>query len=89
MKMEGQESKAQATLDLADSNRESMVADANMKMSRAAESAACLDVDLDGFMQAAFAAYVRANPAARERVEATHLLEQLDEMRRRGVLATA
>jgi len=89
MKIEGQESKVQAPLDLADSNRESMVGDANMKMSRAAESAARLDVDLDGFMQAAFAAYIRANPAARERIEATHLLEQLDDMRRRGVLATA
>jgi NaMN:DMB phosphoribosyltransferase len=66
-----------------------MFADANMAMSRAAESAARIDIDLDGFMQAAFAAYIRANPAARERIEATHLLEQLDDMRRRGVLATA
>jgi hypothetical protein len=89
MKVEGQESKAQATLDLSDSKRQSLVADANMTMSRAAESAARLDIDLDGFMQAAFAAYIRANPAARERVEATHLLAQLDELRRRGVLATA
>ena len=87
MKMEGQVSKA--TLDLSDSSRDSMVADANMAMSRAAESAARLDVDLDGFMQTAFAAYIRANPAARERIEATHLLAQLDDMRRRGVLATA
>ena len=47
------------------------------------------DIDLDGLMQAAFAAYVQANPAARERVEATHLLAQLDDMCRRGVLATA
>ena len=84
----GQESKGQATLDLPDSNRESMVADANMKMSRAAESAARLDIVLDGFMQAAFAAYIQANPAARERIEAMHLLSQLDDMRRRGVLAT-
>ena len=89
MKIEGQESKARATPDLPDSNRESMVVNANMAMSRAAESAARLDVDLDGFMQAAFAAYMQANPAARERVEATHLLEQLDDLRRRGVLATA
>ena len=89
MKMEGQESKAQATLDLLDSNRDSMVADANTAMSRAAESAARLDIDLDGFMQAAFAAYVQANPAARARVEAAHLLAQLDDLRRRGVLATA
>ena len=66
-----------------------MVADANMKMSRAAESAARLDIVLDGFMQAAFAAYIQANPAARKRIEATHLLSQLDDMRRRGVLATA
>ena len=89
MKIEGQESKAQATLDLSDGNRESLVADANMTMSRAAESAARINADLDGFMQAAFAAYIQANPAARERVEAAHLLAQLDDMRRRGVLATA
>jgi len=89
MKIERQESKAQATLDLPDSNRESLVADANMKMSRAAESAARVDIDLDSFMQGAFAAYIQANPAARERVEAAHLLAQLDDMRRRGVLATA
>jgi hypothetical protein len=89
MKIEGQESKAHATLDLPDDNRESMVADANMKMSSAAESAARLDVDLDGFMQAAFAAYIQANPTARERVETAHLLAQLDGLRRRGILATA
>lgn len=39
--------------------------------------------------QAAFAAYLQANPAARERVETTHLLAQLDDLRRRGILATA
>jgi hypothetical protein len=89
MKTEEQELKAQATLDLPESNRELMVADANLTMSRAAESAARLDLDLDGFMQAAFAAYLQANPAARERIESKHMLEQLDDMRRRGVLATA
>jgi hypothetical protein len=89
MKIEVQEPKAQSPLDLPGSGRESMFADANVAMSRAAESAARVDIDLDGFMQAAFAAYIRANPAARERIEATHLLEQLDDMRRRGVLATA
>ncbi len=89
MKMEGQESKARATLDLSDSNRKSMVEDANTAMSRAAERAARLDVDLDAFMQAAFAAYIQANPAARERIEASHLLAQLDDLRRRGALATA
>ena len=87
MKIEGQEAKA--ILDLQDRSRESMFADANIAMSRAAESAARVDIDLDAFMQAAFAAYIQANPAARERVEAAHLLAQLDDMRRRGVLATA
>jgi predicted translin family RNA/ssDNA-binding protein len=89
MKIEVQEPKAQATFDLPGMSQESKFADANMAMSRAAESAARLDIDLDGFMQAAFAAYLEANPAVRERVEATYLLEQLDDMRRRGVLASA
>ncbi|MGD0838373.1 MAG: hypothetical protein ABSB49_17180 [Polyangia bacterium] len=89
MKIDGQESKAGATLDLSDSNRESLVVDANMTMLRAAESAARLNVDLDSFMQGAFAAYIQANPAARERIETTNLLAQLDDLRRRGVLATA
>jgi hypothetical protein len=89
MNREVQAPKAQVAIDLPDSNRESMLADANLTMSRAAESSARLDIDLDGFMLAAFTAYLQANPAARERVEATHLLEQLDDMRRRGVLATA
>jgi hypothetical protein len=66
-----------------------MFADANMAMSRASESAARLDIDLDSFMQGAFAVHIQVNPAARERVEATHLLAQLDELRRRGVLALA
>jgi predicted translin family RNA/ssDNA-binding protein len=89
MKIEVQELKAQAILDLPGMSQESMFADANMAMSRAAESAARLDIGLDSFMQAAFAAYLEANPAVRERVEATHLMKQLDDMRRRGVLATA
>ncbi len=89
MKAEGQELKARATLDLSVSNRESMVADANTTMSRAAECAVRLDVDLDGFMQAAHTAYLQANPAARERFEAMHLLAYVDDLRRRGVLAKA
>ena len=89
MKMERQEEKAQATLDLSVNNRESMVADANVTMSRAAEYAVRLDVDLDGFMQAAHAAYMQANPAARERFEAMHLLAYFEDLRRRGVLAKA
>jgi hypothetical protein len=89
MKIEVQEPRAQTTLDLPGGSRESMLAKANMAMSRAAESAARLDIDLDSFMQGAFAAYIQANPAARERVEAMHLAAQLDDLRRRGVLATA
>ncbi len=89
MKAEGQETKARATLDLSDSNRESMIADANTTMSRAAECAVRLDVDLDGFMQAAHAAYMQANPAERERLEAMHLLAYFDDLRRRGALAKA
>ena len=89
MTVNRQESKALATLDLSDSTREATVADADMTMLRAAEFAVRLDVDLDGFMQAAHAAYMQANPAARERFEAMHLLAHLDDLRRRGVLATA
>jgi hypothetical protein len=82
-------SKALATLDLSDSARDATVADADRAMQRAAERAVRLGFDLNIFMQAAHSAYMQANPAAREHFEAMHLLAHVDDLRRRGVLATA
>ena len=89
MKAKKRESKAPATLDLSARSRESMVADADMSMLQAAECAVRLDFDLNTFMQAAHSAYMQASPATRERLEAVQLLAHLDDLRRRGVLATA
>jgi hypothetical protein len=89
MKANKQASKVPATLDLSDNGRESMVSDADTSMIRAAECAVRLDFDLNTFMQAAHSAYLEASPATRERLEAVQLLAHLDDLRRRGVLATA
>ena len=89
MKANTQESKARATLGLSASSRESMLEDADRSMLRAAERAVRLDFDLNTFMQAAHSAYLQASPATRERLEAAQLMAHLDELRRRGVLATA
>jgi hypothetical protein len=40
-------------------------------------------------MQAAHFAYLQASPATRERMEAAQMLAHFDDLRRRGVLATA
>jgi hypothetical protein len=77
------------TLDLSASSRASMVEDADGTMLRAAECAVRLDFDLNSFMQAAHSAYMQASPATRERLEAVQLMAHLDDLRRRGVLATA
>ena len=89
MKARKQASKAPAVLELSASSRESMVAAADLSMLRAAECAVRLDFDLNAFMQAAHSAYMQASPATRERLEAVHLLAHLDDLRRRGILATA
>jgi len=89
MNIKKQRSEALATLDLSDVDRDATVADADKAMQHAAECAVRLDFDLNVFMQAAHSAYMRANPAAREHVEAMRLLEHVDQLRRRGVLATA
>jgi len=89
MKGRQQTSKTLATLDLSPGNRESMVADADAWMVRAAESAVCLDFDLNAFMRAAHSAFLEASPATREHLEALQLMAHLDDLRRRGVLATA
>jgi hypothetical protein len=89
MKASKQASKALATLDSSSSAREVKLADANMTMLHAAERAVRLDVDLNTFMQGAYAAYMQANPAAREHFEAMQLLAHVEDLRRRGVLAAA
>ena len=89
MKARKQISETPTTLDLSTSNRESLVEDADVSMLRAAECAVRLDFDLNTFMQAAHSAFMQASPATRERLEAVQLLAHLDDLRRRGVLATA
>jgi hypothetical protein len=89
MKTKKQASKAPATLDFSTSSRELMLADADKSISQAAESAVRLDFTLDTFMQAAHFAYLQASPATRERMEAAQMLAHFDDLRRRGVLATA
>jgi hypothetical protein len=89
MKAKKQTSKEPAMLDLSTDSRASRVADADASMLRAAECAVRLDFDLNTFMQAAHSAYMEASPATRERLEAVQLLAHLDDLRRRGVLATA
>jgi hypothetical protein len=89
MKAKKQTPKESTMLDLSTDSRESRVADADVSMLRAAECAVRLDFDLNTFMQAAHSAYMEASPATRERLEAVQLLAHLDDLRRRGVLATA
>jgi hypothetical protein len=89
MKVKKQTAKTPATMDFSGSARDATVADADLAMQRAAECAVRLDYELPVFMQAALSAYMQANPAAREHLEAMRWLEHVDHLRRRGVLATA
>jgi hypothetical protein len=89
MKVKKQGAEAAVTLDFSNSARDVTVAAADRAMQRAAECAVRLDFDLHVFMQAAHCAYMQANPAAREHLEAIHLQEHVDYLRRRGALATA
>lgn len=89
MRAKKQASTAPATLGLSVSGRSSMVEDTDGALVRAAECAVHLNHDLNTFMQAAHSAYMQASPATRERLEAVQLMAHLDDLRRRGVLATA
>jgi len=53
---------------------------------RAAEAAAAAGVDLDGFVQAAWSAYVDAHPGLRAQLEDQHLLRHIADLRRRGLV---
>jgi hypothetical protein len=68
---------------------EEPIAKANQAIVATAQLAAAAGIDLDRFMEASFAAFLAASPAARDQVESAQLVAQFDEMRRRGVLAAA
>ena len=89
MKAKKQASKEPGTLEFSADSRESMVSDADTSILKAAECAVRLGFDLNAFMQAAHSAYMQASPATRDRLEAVQMQAHLDDLRRRGVLATA
>jgi len=89
MRAKNQSSKIATSVNPLASSQESMVADAETLLTQAAECAVRLKFSLDAFMQAAHVAYLEASPATRERMEAAQLTAHLDDLRRRGVLATA
>lgn len=89
MKAKKQASKAANTLDSSVGSSEPMVLDVDASILLAAESAVRLDFDLNAFMQAAHSAYMQASPATRERLEAVQMQAHFEDLRRRGVLATA
>ena len=89
MKAKKRTSKALDSLDFSAESREAMVSDADTSILRAAECAVRLDFDLNTFMQAAHSAYMQASPATRDRLEAVQMQAHFDDLRRRGVLATA
>ncbi len=62
---------------------------ANQAIVDTAQLASAAGIDLDRFMEASFSAFLAASPAARDQVEAAQIVAQIDEMRRRGVLAAA
>jgi len=89
MKAKKQVSNTPDTLDFSADSRESMVSDADKSILQAAERAVRLDFDLNAFMQAAHSAYMQASPATRDRLEVVQMQAHFDDLRRRGVLATA
>jgi hypothetical protein len=58
--------------------------EARSALERAAELAVALGVNLDTFMGAAYAAFLRANPGLRRDIEDVQLLAQVRELRRKG-----
>ncbi len=65
------------------------VAKASQAIVDTAQLAAAAGIDLDRFMEASFSAFLAASPAARDQVESAKIVAELEEMRRRGVLAAA
>ena len=68
---------------------EEPLAKANQAIVDTAHLAAAAGIELDRFMEASFSAFLAASPAARDQVEAAQIVAQIDDMRRRGVLAAA
>jgi hypothetical protein len=89
MKAKKRTSKALDSLGFSAESREATVSDADTSILRAAECAVRLDFDLNTFMQAAHSAYMHASPSTRDRLEAVQMQAHFDDLRRRGVLATA
>lgn len=89
MKAKKQPSKTTGTANLVAGDAESMAPDVDAAMLLAAEGAVRLDFDLNAFMHAAHSAYMQASPATRERLEAVQMQAHFEDLRRRGVLATA
>ena len=58
-------------------------------LTRAARLCVEHGVDLESFMQGAWAAYVETRPGMRDYLEEMQLREQLDEIRKRGRMADA
>ena len=58
-------------------------------LDHAANTAVAGGMELEAFMQTAFAAYLAANPGKREEMENNHAVAHLEELRRRGVIGTA
>ena len=87
--MNANESKGEGQHPLSDRARAKIAEDAQAAILHAAELVVQLGAGLDGFMLAAHGAYMQANPAAREELETTRLLTQLEDLRRRGLLPSA
>jgi len=58
-------------------------------LDHAANTAVAGGMELEAFMQTAFAAYLAANPGKREEMENKHAIAHLEDLRRRGVIGTA
>ena len=58
-------------------------------LAQAAEEAVRLGLDPDAFFAGVQAAYLKANPELRERLESAHLMAQMEELRRRGMVGQA
>ena len=71
------------------STRRPWHAEVSRLLSQAA--ALCVEhgVDVDAYMSGAWGAYVEARPGMRDHIEELHLRDQLDELRKRGLLGSA
>lgn len=66
-----------------------LMSNINELLQRAAEAAASEGVSSDEFVNAAWQAYLAANPGMREELEEKALRSQLKKLRKAGLIATA